>query len=583
MMKIQKQIDVRLLRKGAVNSLRVVQYDTGIQLVFNILDFVLPDGTTATLYVRKKSGKFVYQETGITVAENKVTVDLENQALTEHGETFYQLRFLNGSDVITTFSSSMFVEPSLADADAEESKTVVAAFEAKTAEQIAAIEAATDGFTALAKSAIEAKGSEVLASIPQEYTQTVKDVAYLQDNAANAIKGNLSGPVVVADDVSPVEHNPAVKVLSKNLIEFPYSDTTKVSNGITFTDNGDGSITANGTATGNAVFYFINHGNNYYVNGEVCISGCPAGGSFVGTGYSLRLNKYVDGSEVSGIVDIGAGKSGLFDNLQVRLYFVVLAGTTVENLTVRPMMEYGNTPSTYTPYIDPSTVTVKRCGKNLIPYPYMNGSKENQGVEFTVFDGGVISMKGTSADYAVFYVDNEGIELENGVTYDIVQPITKKAGLVLNYTDENGKSAWISSSIAWKNGYTYKGLYIQIDPDVTIDENFVPIVKRTSEPLDSYTPAADGTVSGIISLSPNMTILTDTEGVIVECEYTRDTKKYVDSAMRPTDEQVQDAVDAYLTENDQIGAVTQEDLNVFKKQVITDVIAALPVYNGEVV
>ena len=43
-----------------------------------------------------------------------------------------------------------------------------------------------------------------------------------------------------------------------------------------------------------------------------------------------------------------------------------------------------------------------------------------------------------------------------------------------------------------------------------------------------YIPAADGTVSGLTSIPPNMTILTDTEGVIVECEYNRDTNKVID-------------------------------------------------------
>ena len=42
---------------------------------------------------------------------------------------------------------------------------------------------------------------------------------------------------------------------TKNLIPYPYLNTTLTKNGITFTDNGDGSITANGTATDNAVFY----------------------------------------------------------------------------------------------------------------------------------------------------------------------------------------------------------------------------------------------------------------------------------------------------------------------------------------
>ena len=41
-----------------------------------------------------------------------------------------------------------------------------------------------------------------------------------------------------------------LNVGGSNLIPYPYTDTTKTENGITFTDNGDRSITINGTATG---------------------------------------------------------------------------------------------------------------------------------------------------------------------------------------------------------------------------------------------------------------------------------------------------------------------------------------------
>lgn len=59
----------------------------------------------------------------------------------------------------------------------------------------------------------------------------------------------------------------------KNLTTFPYTDSTTTSNGITFTNNGDGSITMNGTNTGTAdsKFYMLNSGSltlpagTYYV------------------------------------------------------------------------------------------------------------------------------------------------------------------------------------------------------------------------------------------------------------------------------------------------------------------------------
>ena len=40
-----------------------------------------------------------------------------------------------------------------------------------------------------------------------------------------------------------------------------------------------------------------------------------------------------------------------------------------------------------------------------------------------------------------------------------------------------------------------------------------------------YTPNADGTVNGVTSLYPNTTLMTDTEGVIIDCEYNRDINK----------------------------------------------------------
>lgn len=100
-MKVVKQIDIYLTNKRNVKVIDVVQYDTGIQLVFNVKDFSIPSGTTATLYVQKPSGKFVYQEDEITVAAEMITIDLENQAITEHGKVLYQVTLENGSDDIT--------------------------------------------------------------------------------------------------------------------------------------------------------------------------------------------------------------------------------------------------------------------------------------------------------------------------------------------------------------------------------------------------------------------------------------------------------------------------------------------------
>ena len=45
----------------------------------------------------------------------------------------------------------------------------------------------------------------------------------------------------------------------------------------------------------------------------------------------------------------------------------------------------------------------------------------------------------------------------------------------------------------------------------------------------TYTPNADGTVEGVKSIYPNMTLMADTSGVLVECEYNKDTNKVIEN------------------------------------------------------
>jgi hypothetical protein len=97
-MKITKTIEVYIAKKCMPQPIDMVQYDTGIQLVLNMRDFRIPDGTTCTLFVQKPSGKFIYQEIGITVSETSIAIDLENQAITERGNALYQIRLQNGED-----------------------------------------------------------------------------------------------------------------------------------------------------------------------------------------------------------------------------------------------------------------------------------------------------------------------------------------------------------------------------------------------------------------------------------------------------------------------------------------------------
>ncbi len=57
-----------------------------------------------------------------------------------------------------------------------------------------------------------------------------------------------------------------------------------------------------------------------------------------------------------------------------------------------------------------------------------------------------------------------------------------------------------------------------------IEEDFVPY-----KDIQIVTANADGTVKGLTSISPNMTVLTDVDDVTINCTYNADTKLYIDN------------------------------------------------------
>ena len=156
----------------------------------------------------------------------------------------------------------------------------------------------------------------------------------------------------------------SVKKYGKNLIPYPYMEMTKTVNGITFTDNGDGSITVNGTATANAI-YFVRTNTNFTVEkGIYTLSGCPTGGNK--SSYSLGIDVYNDKTWLTNFFDYGEGvfvdlTSSVFTGLPV--YIRVVTGTTVNNLVFKPMLELGNAATDYEPYKAPVTYTPDSDGK----------------------------------------------------------------------------------------------------------------------------------------------------------------------------------------------------------------------------
>lgn len=108
---------------------------------------------------------------------------------------------------------------------------------------------------------------------------------------------------------------------SKNLILYPYTETTKTQKGITFTDNGDGTITVNGTSTGLATFTLgsvsLDNTKSYFLSGKNTSSNLPLriqiGQAWrAETGNGLAISQ---ASSNTGTITLGALKGFTFDNV----------------------------------------------------------------------------------------------------------------------------------------------------------------------------------------------------------------------------------------------------------------------------
>ena len=137
------------------------------------------------------------------------------------------------------------------------------------------------------------------------------------------------------------------KYPTANLMPYPYIDgTSKTMNGVTFNVNNDGSITANGTATGAAATFYIAFSayNPNFVPGK----------TYYLSGTSNDLLVVLTYQDSSGVVYVVADRSFVWEEGYIfqNIYVHVYANRTVNNVTIYPMLNAGETVYPYSPPYD---------------------------------------------------------------------------------------------------------------------------------------------------------------------------------------------------------------------------------------
>ena len=320
-----------------------------------------------------------------------------------------------------------------------------------------------------------------------------------------------------------------------NLIPYPYSETSKTTNGITFTINADGSIIVNGTATADARIFLKAYSytdNIKLVKGETyTLSGYPV------TGIGLGVIQIQDILYSEDYVNEGYAKTFTAQHESYYMVVKILEGKTVSNLTIRPMLNRGDTALPYEPYFeglrDAKVTAIESVGINIFGGIAL-GKKIKE-----IASGAVLNEQDKTIEYPAS-------EISGGIIFDDFEPNTQytfifraegtegHCNLSILYTDNtlrvfpkllasntvedirivtDGSKSVARFMGEWSSGattlyYEHCGIF---KGNVTLDD-FSPYVKNTFE-IPEAVQALEGYGQGVSKEYHNKIVLDPAEGV----------------------------------------------------------------------
>lgn len=164
----------------------------------------------------------------------------------------------------------------------------------------------------------------------------------------------------------------------QNLITYPYYSKSNTINGITWTVNDDGTVTANGTATKESAFNVVNpYGvkdrktlelNQKYVLSDGTSNKVKTYTQFVRFNASTNTYDYAISSRVGYNTWTASDKNLL--SYGIRL--IVVNGATVNNVTFKPMLEIGTVSHEYQPTTLSNPTLKEQIGSALQPESIVN-------------------------------------------------------------------------------------------------------------------------------------------------------------------------------------------------------------------
>ena len=239
------------------------------------------------------------------------------------------------------------------------------------------------------------------ANVAADWAHTVSIEAekFIRDSYtvfANALTGVASGKAIKINDLSPLQeyidirataetevdfNTIKAKAFGANNVYYPFQHTTKVENGIHFTDNGDGSITIKTDSTGATArtnfniaslgtgdYSHLIIGENYTISCK-----CDKPQNITGGTISFTVNYYksaTDAGKYAGWLSCQTNKTATkaypsdVVGISTRSYISVNAGVIInEPITVYPMLEVGTTATAFESFVEPIEYNIEGSGE----------------------------------------------------------------------------------------------------------------------------------------------------------------------------------------------------------------------------
>lgn len=363
---------------------------------------------------------------------------------------------------------------------------------------------------------ITSKG--ITATAIEKYTDLVDKVAQIEE---------LKGEEKVLENFTNILDEP------KSIVQLEYpNDTLKTLNAKLGSKNlFDKSTSERGwldSGTGNVLTNTTDYTSNFILIENLKTYFCT------GTKVQMWCCLYDENKNFLPPFLLGTGSIGSFsltiDNPKAK-YMRITTPNISESDLETVQVEIGSTATAYTPYIsDFSTVTVNRCGKNILEYPYVETTLTRNGLTFTDNKDGTITVNGTATADTQFRLQDTIIYPNNFNPFNSL--IGKKvyiSGSPEGSTKDTYAIQWISAGV-YGNGVmtvtksSYYRFAIFVKSGITVENLvFKPQIElgttaTSYEPYQgqTYTSTPTGEVTGITNLYPTTTFLTDNAGVVFE-------------------------------------------------------------------